>query len=217
MMYGSDVQAKMTSVYVIDPDGIYRLGLSASLAAVAEVGQVDGSESYEQARIDPALARADLAIVSVDLDNTVETFGHLRRSVGCRVLATASRLQDEAVLQALDAGAIGVISKGGLTSVAFVAQVRAALLGAGVVPPELLMSFTPAGRGRVAMRQTGGLTGREQRVLRLFADGNLTREVATELSYSERTVKTVLHEATTKLGARSRSQAIALAVREGFI
>ena len=45
----------------------------------------------------------------------------------------------------------------------------------------------------------------------------MTREVATELSYSERTVKTVLRDAVMKLGARSRSQAIAFAVREGLI
>jgi len=62
-----------------------------------------------------------------------------------------------------------------------------------------------------------GLTVREQRVLGLIAAGKLTREVAFELAYSERTVKTVVREAIVKLGARSRSQAIASAVREGLI
>jgi DNA-binding NarL/FixJ family response regulator len=214
---GSWVLASTASVYVIDPDGIYRLGISACLAAVTEVGQVDGSESYELAREQPALALADLAIVSVDLGDTAAIFGHLHLSVGCPVLATAHHLQADAVMQALDAGAIGVVSKSGLTSAGLAAQVRAALLGAGVVPPELLSSFTTVGRGRAALRQSGGLTNREQSVLRLFADGKLTREVARELSYSERTVKSVLREAVTKLGARSRSQAIAHAVREGFI
>jgi DNA-binding NarL/FixJ family response regulator len=54
-------------------------------------------------------------------------------------------------------------------------------------------------------------------VLRLFADGKLTREVADDMAYSERTVKTLLHDAVTKLGATSRSQAIAYAVRDGLI
>lgn len=41
--------------------------------------------------------------------------------------------------------------------------------------------------------------------------------VAQELSYSGRTVKNVLHDVVTKLNARSRSQAVAFAVREGLI
>ena len=44
-----------------------------------------------------------------------------------------------------------------------------------------------------------------------------TREVAAQLCYSERTVKNVLHDVVTKLNARSRSQAVAFAVREGLI
>ena len=61
------------------------------------------------------------------------------------------------------------------------------------------------------------LTEREQQVLALIAQGHPTREVALELSYSERTVKNVLHDVVTKLNARSRSQAVAHAVREGLI
>ncbi len=54
-------------------------------------------------------------------------------------------------------------------------------------------------------------------MLSLIAAGHPTREVALELSYSERTVKNVLHDVVTKLNARSRSQAVAFAVREGLI
>jgi DNA-binding NarL/FixJ family response regulator len=61
------------------------------------------------------------------------------------------------------------------------------------------------------------LSDREQQVLALVADGLPTREVAVELHYSERTVKKVLGDVVVKLGARSRSQAIAHAVREGII
>ena len=61
------------------------------------------------------------------------------------------------------------------------------------------------------------LTEREQQVLALIAQGHPTREVAQELCYSERTVKNVLHDVSTKLNARSRSQAVAHAVREGLI
>ena len=51
----------------------------------------------------------------------------------------------------------------------------------------------------------------------LIADGHPTREVARQLSYSERTVKSVLHDVTTRLQLRNRAHAVAFAVREGFI
>lgn len=202
-----------STIFLLDRDGIYRLGMVACLQALPEVALVDGAASLAEAWERPALLDADLVIVSVDLEQAALAIAQLHQRVGCRVLATATRLQEDAVLQAIGAGAVGVMGKSGLTIDALTAQVRAALHGAGVVPPELLTSLTGT-RPRPAR---GGLTTREQSVLALFAAGKVTREVAKELAYSERTVKSVLHEAVAKLGAQSRTQAIAFAVRDGFI
>ncbi|MEU1607930.1 helix-turn-helix transcriptional regulator [Micromonospora matsumotoense] len=62
-----------------------------------------------------------------------------------------------------------------------------------------------------------GLSVRESEILRLVADGMDTREVATRLSYSERTVKKVLHDITSRFQLRNRTHAVAYAVREGLI
>jgi DNA-binding NarL/FixJ family response regulator len=97
--------------------------------------------------------------------------------------------------------------------------VRAAASGTGVVAHDLLAglmrSLSPEAleAGHVPAR----LTDREQQVLTMIAAGHPTREVAEELCYSERTVKNILHDVVTKLNARSRSQAVAFAVREGLI
>ena len=79
---------------------------------------------------------------------------------------------------------------------------------------DLLEGLAHLGEGKSASPR---LTDREQQVLSLIANGHPTREVAQQLCYSERTVKNVLHDVVTKLGARSRSQAVAHAVREGLI
>ncbi|WCB93500.1 DNA-binding transcriptional activator DevR/DosR [Baekduia alba] len=200
-------------VFLLDPDGIYRLGMCACLQALPEIERVDAAGSPAEAWASTALAGADLVIVSVDVEQSASMIAQLHERIGCRVLAIASGQQQEAVLAAIGAGAVGVLSKRGLTSDALAAQVRAALHGAGLVPPELLTSLT----GLQGGRDSGRLTNREQSVLALFAAGKVTREVASELAYSERTVKSVLHEAVTKLGARSRAQAIAFAVRDGVI
>jgi DNA-binding NarL/FixJ family response regulator len=62
-----------------------------------------------------------------------------------------------------------------------------------------------------------GLTERERDVLKLIADGMSTREVATRLAYSERTIKAVLQSLTVRLNLRNRTQAVAYAVRNGWI
>jgi DNA-binding NarL/FixJ family response regulator len=62
-----------------------------------------------------------------------------------------------------------------------------------------------------------GLTVRERDVLQLVADGLSTREVATHLAYSERTIKNVIQDLTIRLNVRNRTQAVAYAVRNGWI
>ena len=46
---------------------------------------------------------------------------------------------------------------------------------------------------------------------------DLAEEIATELCYSERTVKNVIHEVTSRLRVRNRAHAVAFALREGLI
>jgi DNA-binding NarL/FixJ family response regulator len=62
-----------------------------------------------------------------------------------------------------------------------------------------------------------GLSDREVEVLRLVADGRDTREIATELCYSERTIKNVIQDIVRRFGLRNRSHAVAFALRQGFI
>ena len=62
-----------------------------------------------------------------------------------------------------------------------------------------------------------GLTEREVEVLRLVADGFDTAEIAKKLSYSERTIKNILHDVVSRFGLRNRAHAVAYALREGLI
>jgi DNA-binding CsgD family transcriptional regulator len=62
-----------------------------------------------------------------------------------------------------------------------------------------------------------GLTPREVEVLRLVADGMDTQEIANQLRFSERTIKNVLHDITSRFHLKNRSHAVAYAMREGLI
>jgi len=54
-------------------------------------------------------------------------------------------------------------------------------------------------------------------VLKLLADGLGTNEIASALAYSERTIKNVIHDVTSRLNLRNRSHAVAYAVKAGIV
>jgi DNA-binding NarL/FixJ family response regulator len=62
-----------------------------------------------------------------------------------------------------------------------------------------------------------GVQAREIDVLRLLADGLDTAQIATELNYSERTVKNIIHNLLIRLNLRNRSHAVAYALRSGLL
>ena len=209
-------------LFVLDTHTIYRRGLVACLEELAEVEAVSDAESVRDAWEHPALFAADLVLMDPSLPGGGDFVGAVREATGAVVIVCSSDSRQEAVHAALAAGAVGYLRKDELTPETLAAAVKAAANGAGVVSPDLLGSLLASGSVPSAAEEAerpvaAKLTDREQQVLALIAAGHPTREVAQELCYSERTVKNVLHDVVTKLNARSRSQAVAFAVREGLI
>ena len=210
-------------LFILDPHSIYRGGVAACLAAMDEVAAVGEAGSVEEAWKHAELPAADVVIVDHDLPGGAEFIRKIRETTGARVLVCSSKCEEHEVLAVTQAGAVGYLCKETLTPDTLVAGVRAAASGAGVMTPEVLGSLL-RGISRVSREvleprglSLSRLTAREQQVLRLVAEGHPTREVARRLCYSERTIKNVIHDVVTKLNARTRSQAVAEAVREGLI
>ena len=204
-------------LFVVDPHTIYRRGLVACLEGLPEVTSVHQAESVRDAWESPPLFEADLVLVDHVMPGGPDFVGAAGESTGARVIVCSSHCTEDAVLAALQAGAVGVLRKDTLTTDSLATAVRAAANGTGVVTPELLRELLDGLAAGIERPVAPRLTDREQQVLALIAEGHPTREVAEQLCYSERTVKNVLHDVVTKLGARSRSQAVAHAVREGLI
>jgi DNA-binding CsgD family transcriptional regulator len=97
-----------------------------------------------------------------------------------------------------------------------VSCVRAATRG-GSIPPELLRQLLPAGEATQQEPSGPQLSEREYNVLRMLADGESTRGMAERLSYSERTVKNIVHDLLLKLNCKTRAHAVAFATRQGVI
>jgi DNA-binding NarL/FixJ family response regulator len=205
-------------LFVLDNHTIYRRGLAACLEEIGEVEHVAEADSVREAWEHPALFASDLVLIDPSLPGGTDFVGAVREATGARVIVCSSECGEDAVLSALQAGAVGYLRKDELTPETLGTAVSAAANGTGVLTPDLLgRLLNGAANGLEARPSAARLTDREQQVLSLIAAGHPTREVAQELSYSERTVKNVLHDVVTKLNARSRSQAVAFAVREGLI
>ena len=210
-------------LFVLDRHTIYRRGLVSCLAADETVEEVAEAGTVAEAWRHPSLPPSDVLVVDPDLAGGLEFVRQVRESTGTSVVVCTSAREEGAVLAAVQAGAMGYLRKETLDPTGLAAAVRAAASGNGVIAPELLGDLM-RGLARVSkdVLEPRGLTlalldDREQHVLRLLAQGLPTREVAARLAYSERTIKNVIHDVVTKLNARTRSQAVAHAVREGLI
>jgi DNA-binding CsgD family transcriptional regulator len=132
------------------------------------------------------------------------------RRCDVRLVGTVSGPPEEELELSRDDRFAAVLVLHGLTPSRLLSCLRA--LSRARVAPE-----RPEANGSSANSMLHGLTAREHDVLRLLADGASTRDMAQRLSYSERTVKTIVHCLLAKLGCQTRAQAVALATRKGVI
>ncbi|WP_405605940.1 LuxR C-terminal-related transcriptional regulator [Streptomyces sp. NBC_01410] len=163
-------------------------------------------------------------LIGETLDET--TFTRLRRLVrgeGARAVLVVSAVREAQLLDVIECGVGAVVWRHEATAHRLLQAVLAASRGDGDLPADLLgrLMSQVGTLQRSAAGGTGspatGLAAREADVLRLVAEGLDTAEIARKLSYSERTVKNVLHGLTTRLYLRNRAHAVAYALREGYI
>jgi DNA-binding NarL/FixJ family response regulator len=195
--------------------------LVASLELLDRVESVDQADGVRGAQEHSALSEADIVILDTSIVGGHDFIASVAEAGRALVIACTSDCDEGSVISAVQSGAVGYLRKDTLTHDVLQAAVQAAEGGAAIVGPDLLGPMlcktqveSDDGPPQFSVPR---LTDREQRVLALIAEGHPTREVAVQLCYSERTVKNVLHDIVTKLNVRSRSQAVAHAVRDGLI
>lgn len=214
-------------VWVKALDPLSQFGLVHALRQRPEIMLISEADLGElQAhRTDQHTAPPVVALVAVDsLDGVAVQVLRSATQRGCRrTVLIGSTIDDDALMMAVELGVSGVLRRTDATADRIVHLLQAAAAGDGSLPPDLLGRLL----GQVSRMQRHvlaprglshtGLSDRETQVLRLVADGKDTQEIARELSYSERTVKNVLHDVTSRLQLKNRSHAVAYALREGLI
>ncbi|MGE3621853.1 MAG: LuxR C-terminal-related transcriptional regulator [Acidimicrobiia bacterium] len=201
----------MTLVHSDDP--VSHAGITSQLRPRPEVQLVE------------ELSEADVVLVVAEEadDAALAVCRAIRRTSEAQVVVVLSRLEDRDALAALEAGVSGFVRRSQASPERLVEAVGAARAGGGSAPADVLgRLFDQVGRLQrqvLAPRglQMSGLTDRETQVLRLVADGLDTAEIAQQLSYSQRTIKNVIHDVTMRFCLRNRTHAVAYVMREGLI
>lgn len=211
----ADQAAARIDLSVWAPDPLSRAGTAAQLrnATGLRIRQdnqpVDGSV---------ALVVAD----EVDTES-LQVIRGLRRNGALGIALLVTRLDDRGLLQAVEAGVAGILRRNQATTANLLATIRSVAAGEGTVPPDILARLLDqvGHLQRQVLAPRGltfsGLTERELNVLRLLADGYDTNEVSGQLFYSERTVKNIIHDITSRLELRNRTHAVAYAIKQGLI
>ena len=171
------------------------------------------------------IARSDCEVVVADfleprwatLGQSVE--GDARTMI--RTVAVGMDLDAERFLEAVRCGVKGYLTKD--ASAAEVASaVQAVARGNAVCPPEMcsvLFALVARGQRAISLERLGGrggLTLRQQQLLRLVAKGLTNKEIAAQLYLSEFTVRNHLIRIRKRLDARSRAEAVYVAQQCGF-
>jgi len=209
------VHMERVPVYIHARDPISEAGVASALRPRPEVRVVRADEIAD--------ARVALIVVDAVDDDAVRLLRAVQRQGPSRAVLVASTLDDAGLIAAVEAGVIGLVRRCEATPERMVHVISRAASGEGSVPSDLLgrlLSQVGSLQRQVLVPRGltfSGLAAREVEVLRLVADGFDTAEISSKLGYSERTVKTVLHDVSSRLQLRNRCHAVAYALREGLI
>jgi len=202
-------------ILIVDDHAVVRQGLRMFLSLDGEleiVGEaVDGRQAVALARqLQPDVVLMDLLMPVMD---GVTAIGILRREVPeAEVVALTSVLEDNAVIGAIRAGAIGYLLKD-TEADELIRAIKAAANGQVQLSPKAAARLMR----EVRTPESAELTERETEVLRLLARGLSNKQIAQALVIGEKTVKTHVSNILSKLNVSSRTQAALYAARVGLV
>jgi DNA-binding NarL/FixJ family response regulator len=203
-------------ILIADDHAVVRQGLRMFLSLDPDldvIGEaVDGRQAIQLAgQLNPDVVLMDLLMPGM---GGVEATGIIRRDLpDVEVIALTSVLEDNSVIGAIRAGAIGYLLKD-TEADELINAIKSAAAGQVQLSPKAAARLMREVR---APESPEALTERETEVLRLLAMGQSNKEIAHTLTIGEKTVKTHVSNILSKLNVSSRTQAALHAVRIGLV
>ena len=203
-----------TRLFLVDDHEIVRRGLVDLLGAAPDFTVVGEASSVTDALATVPDGGVDVAVLDVRLPDGsgVELCRELRsRTPGLRCLMLTSYSDDEALFDAVMAGASGYLLKQ-ILGTDLIAAVRTVASGGSLL--EDRETAAVLARIRSQRSQTGvieELTDQERAVFELIGEGLTNREIGARMHLAEKTVKNYVSRLLAKLGMQRRTQAAVLA------
>lgn len=213
--------ARRVRVVIVDDQMLLREGIASLLGADERIEVVGrGANGEEAIRLTEAL-RPDVVLTDIRMPvmDGIQAIRAIKaRWPEVRVVILTSFAHDGYVLEGLTAGADGYLLKdaspaaliSGIVAVADGGQVLEASVAQYVLE---LLGKQSAERGR----RYDGLTQREVQMLTMLARGSAVKEIARQLSLSEKTVRNHISNIYQKLGIYDRSQVVLYAIKKGLV
>jgi two-component system, NarL family, response regulator len=199
-------------VLLVEDSYLVRMGIAALIGRATDMTVVaeaeDGIKAVELYRsCKPDVVVTDLKMPSFD---GVQLLNVLKKEKPpARVLVLTQYEGDESIRGAIVAGALGYVLKE-TPGIQLLDAIRTVAAGRRHVPIEIASRLAE-------QSMTPRLTPRETQVLTLLCKGMSNRSIGTELNVTERTVGVFVTAILAKLDVKSRTEAIATALRRGFV
>ncbi|HZE14800.1 MAG TPA: response regulator transcription factor [Mycobacterium sp.] len=204
----------MVKVFLVDDHEVVRRGLVGLLSSDPELEVIGeaGSAAQALARI-PAL-QPDVAVLDVRLPdgNGIELCRDLLSAMPeLRCLMLTSYTSDEAMLDAILAGASGYVVKD-IKGMELAQAIKDVGAGRSLLDNRAAAALMSKLRGEAERSDPlSGLTQQERALLELLAEGLTNREIAARMFLAEKTVKNYVSRLLAKLGMQRRTQAAVFA------
>jgi NarL family two-component system response regulator LiaR len=205
-------------ILIADDHAVVREGLKALIdtePGLEVVGEAaDGDEAALKARLlKPDVILMDLVMPRKD---GIEAIGEIKQdNPEARILVLTSFAEDQRIMSAIKAGALGYLLKDASPQ-ELLRAIRDVYRGESSVHPTVARKLIHRIRDPADTSAAESLTEREVEVLRLIAQGLPNQGIAKKLFISERTVRTHVSNILRKLHLPNRTQAALFALREGL-
>ena len=212
-------------VFILAENRLLREALTRILSKKSDI-QVVGAAAFSPSVVQeigaaaPDVLLSDAAAVAL---SELPLLSEVRAAVpGLKVVMIGMDGDGETFLRAVREGIVGYVLKDA-SALEVAAAVRSVAGGEAVCPPSLCRTlFEQVSKQAThptsfVIRHNLGLTRREQQLVQMISRGLTNKEIATQLSLSEQTVKNHIHRMLRKLGASDRLGAVELCRMPGFV
>lgn len=214
-MTGTETPSHTIRVLLVDDHAMFREGIARMLEREPGIEVVGQAASAADALELAVSSDANLVLLDVDLgtDRAMDFIAHSRnRGYTGRVLVVTAGISDREAVQLIQAGVGGILHKNHSTG-ELCGAIRQVAAGEPWLEKNYLGTlFRTVDRTKESKRPN--LTGRDRTVMRYLLQGLTNREMGERLEISEGAVKASLRHVCQKLGVRTRTQLVKLALED---